>query len=74
MQQVKIGDSYVQKALCRRCPHCGNWVIGLSVDGIESCIKNCGYERKVFTDEECEYVGFLNAGGDVIIYQKKRDV
>lgn len=54
VRSVKIGDQWVAKAWCDRCPKCGAGLPGmLANDGSENCIKrDCDYERQVFLPGE----------------------
>lgn len=54
VRSVKIGDQWVAKAMCDRCPKCGAGLPGmLANDGFEYCLKSsCDYHRQVFTTSE----------------------
>lgn len=59
VRSVKIGDRYVAKCFCNRCPKCGaNLPSMLATDGSENCIaRDCDYQRQVFSPEELGGLG-----------------
>lgn len=70
LKQIKIGDQYIQKAFCTRCPKCGNFTLGVASDGWEICSKfKCDYEREVFTEEELEKITPVNTRDGVVVYE-----
>ncbi|MBW4622361.1 MAG: hypothetical protein KME17_23775 [Cyanosarcina radialis HA8281-LM2] len=59
LRAIKIGDVYVNKAFCNRCPKCDRTLPGmLSNEGHECCLnQKCDYQRQVFTAEELMQLG-----------------